>query len=56
MEKEVKLMVDEEFWQRAKVAAATANVSLKYLCTTAIRREFQAIEDGFRYESQASDH
>lgn len=48
MEKEVKLDMDTELWHRAKVAAALVQVSLKQLCTTAIKKEVDEIEEIYK--------
>ena len=44
MEKEIKLQIDNELWHRAKVAAAQIQVTLKQLCTEAIKKEVEKIE------------
>ena len=43
-EKEVKLQISEALWKRAKVAAATQEITLKELCTKAIKEEVEFIE------------
>jgi len=50
-EKEIKLDMDTGLWHRAKVVAAKLGISLKKLCTDAIKKEVEAaeraIEDGY---------
>lgn len=45
-DKEVKLFIDEELWQRVRIAAARAgpNVLMKDVYTSGIRKEVEAIE------------
>ena len=47
-EKEIKLDMDTDLWHRAKVAAAITGITLKELCTRAIKKEIEAIEKAYK--------
>lgn len=53
-EKEVKLFIDEELWQRVRITAARANVLMKDVYTTGIRNEVEAIEKELDAKKEAA--
>lgn len=53
-EKEVKLFIDEELWQRVKIVAARAAVMMKDVYTTGIRNEVEAIEKELDAKKEAA--